>query len=60
MSQQDLNAFADWLVANQSLRGTPEFETVANAFRELDGQLGQRDGALFWCRPGATHGRQRH
>ena len=28
MSQQDLNAFADWLVANQSKRGTPEFETV--------------------------------
>ena len=32
MSQQDLNAFADWLVANQSKKGTPEFETVANAF----------------------------
>ena len=46
MSQQDLNAFADWLVANQSKRGTPEFETVANAFRELDAQLGQRDGAF--------------
>ena len=48
MSQQDLNAFADWLVANQSKRGTPEFETVANAFRELDAQLGQRDGAFAY------------
>jgi len=46
MSQQDLNAFADWLVANQSKKGTPEYETVASAFRELDAQSGQRDGAL--------------
>jgi len=38
MSQQDLNAFADWLVANQSKKGTPEYDTVAKAFSELDNQ----------------------
>jgi len=38
MSQQDLNAFADWLVANQSKKGTPEYDTVAKAFSELDTQ----------------------
>ena len=43
MSQQDLNAFADWLVANQSKKGTPEYETVANAFKELDAQLNPPD-----------------
>lgn len=44
MSQQDLNAFADWLVANQSKRGTPEYDTVSKAFSELDNQ--DRDGAF--------------
>ena len=38
MTQQDLNAFADWLVANQSKKGTPEYDTVAKAFSELDTQ----------------------
>lgn len=44
MSQQDLNAFADWLVANQSKKGTPEYDTVAKAFSELDNQPQDRDG----------------
>ena len=43
MSQQDLNAFADWLVANQSKKGTPEYDTVANAFKELDAQINPPD-----------------
>jgi len=30
-----LSAYADWLVANQNQRGTPEFDTVANAYRQL-------------------------
>ena len=40
-----LSAYADWLVANQNQRGTPEFDTVANAYRQLR-QQGPRDGAL--------------
>jgi hypothetical protein len=44
MTQQDLNAFADWLVANQSKKGTPEYDTVAKAFSELDNQPQDRDG----------------
>ena len=34
----DLNKFADWIVANQDKKGTPEFDTVASAFKELDAQ----------------------
>ena len=30
-----LEAYADWLVANQNKRGTPEFDTVANAYKQL-------------------------
>ena len=32
-----LDRYADWLVANANKKGTPEFETVANAYRELRG-----------------------
>ena len=34
----DLENFATWLVDNQDKKGTPEFETVATAFKELDKQ----------------------
>ena len=47
MSQQDLNAFADWLVANQSKKGTPEYDTVASAFQELDAQLNPPNTSLW-------------
>ena len=47
MSQQDLNAFADWLVANQSKKGTPEYDTVAAAFQELDAQLNPPNTSLI-------------
>ena len=30
-----LQAYADWLVANQDKRGTPEYETVANAYKQM-------------------------
>ena len=30
-----LSAYADWLVANQNKRGTPEFDQVANAYKQL-------------------------
>ena len=30
-----ISAYADWLVKNQDKRGTPDFETVAKAYREL-------------------------
>ena len=30
-----LQAYADWLVQNQDKRGTTEFETVANAYKQL-------------------------
>ena len=43
MSQQDLNAFADWLVANPNKKGTPQYDTIAKAFQELDGQLNPKD-----------------
>ena len=42
-----LSAYADWLVANQNQRGTPEFDTVANAYRQLR-QQGPRDGAFAY------------
>ena len=32
----DLEQFAQWLVNNQDKKGTPEFETVASAFKSLD------------------------
>lgn len=37
-----LEAYADWLVANQNKRGTPEFDTVANAYKELRQQPQQQ------------------
>lgn len=52
-----LEAYADWLVANQNKRGTPEFDTVANAYKQLRQQPQpktaapapqQRDGALMY------------
>ena len=43
MSQQDLNDFADWLVANPDKKGTPQYETIAKAFKELDAQLNPPD-----------------
>ena len=43
MSQQDLNAFADWLVANPDKKGTPQYDTIAKAFQELDGQQNPKD-----------------
>ena len=30
-----LQAYADWLVANQDKRGTTEYETVANAYKQM-------------------------
>jgi hypothetical protein len=50
MSQKDLNDFADWLVANPDKKGTPQYDTIAKAFRELDEQLNPVDrsyGAAF-------------
>ena len=43
MSQQDLNDFADWLVANPNKKGTPQYETIAKAFKELDAQINPPD-----------------
>lgn len=34
MSEAD--RYADWLVSNQKKRGTPEYEAVASAFREIE------------------------
>ena len=47
MSQQDLNAFADWLVANPNKKGTPQYDTIAKAFKELDGQQTQEKDTSF-------------
>ena len=30
--------YAEWLVANEAKKGTPEFETVAAAYREADAE----------------------
>ena len=30
-----MQQYADWLVANQSKKGTPEFQTVADAYTQL-------------------------
>ena len=38
MDQARLEQFAQWIVANADKRGTPEFETVAQAFNELRSQ----------------------
>lgn len=38
MAADRLEAYADWLVKNQNKRGTPEFDTVANAYREMRSQ----------------------
>ena len=51
-----LQQYADWLIANQNLKGTPEFNTVANSYKQLRGatpapapQAPQsRDGALAY------------
>lgn len=34
-----LNEFGDWLVQNQQLKGTPEWNDVSNAFKKLDTDL---------------------
>ena len=44
MSQQ-MQKYADWLVANQNKKGTPEFDTVANAYKQLRGQQQQQPAA---------------
>lgn len=41
MSQQ-MQKYAEWLVANQNKKGTPEFDTVANAYKQLRGQPQQQ------------------
>tara|TARA_R110002012_G_scaffold197644_1_gene366267 strand:+ start:2796 stop:5855 length:3060 start_codon:yes stop_codon:yes gene_type:complete len=35
MSQAELGKYADWIVANKDKKGTPEFETVADAYKAL-------------------------
>lgn len=32
-----IDKYANWLVSNQDKKGTPEFETVANAYKDLRG-----------------------
>ena len=43
----DRQRFADWLVANQDKKGTKEYQTVANAFRDLD-RPQNKDGAIAY------------
>ena len=35
MSQAELEKYADWIIANKDKKGTPEFETVAEAYKAL-------------------------
>ena len=44
-----MTSYADWLIANQNLKGTPEFDTVASAYKELrqqSKQASQQDGVF--------------
>ena len=34
----DVNKYAEWIVANQDKKGTPEFDTVATAYKQMRGQ----------------------
>ncbi len=54
-----LQQYADWLIANQNKKGTPEFATVANSYKQLRGAVPapapvqtavpqQRDGPLAY------------
>ena len=36
--QDRMQQYADWLIANQNRKGTPEFDTVANAYKSLRSQ----------------------
>lgn len=45
MSEAD--AYADWLVANQKKKGTPEYEAVAAAFREVEQEEAQKAEPSF-------------
>lgn len=38
MADDRAAAYADWIVKNQDKAGTPEFETVASAYKQLRGQ----------------------
>lgn len=38
MADDRATAYADWIVKNQDKQGTPEFDTVANAYKQLRGQ----------------------
>lgn len=55
MSQQ-MQKYADWLVANQNKKGTPEFDTVANAYKQLRGQQQQQPAAPQPQQPQGTDG----
>lgn len=37
--------YADWLVKNEAKKGTPEFETVAQAYRQVRGQVAEPGAA---------------
>lgn len=38
-AMSDYDRYAQWLVSNASKKGTPEFETVANAYRDLQSKM---------------------
>lgn len=39
MAEDRATAYANWIVRNQDKKGTAEFETVANAYRQLRGEV---------------------
>lgn len=43
MSQQQLQEFSSWIIANQDKRDSAEFQTVAKAFKALQSVVAQRD-----------------
>ena len=55
MSQQ-MQKYADWLVANQNRKGTPEFDTVANAYKQLRSQPQQQQQQPAAPQPQGTDG----
>ena len=56
MAQDNLNAYAQWLVQNKDKKGTPEFDKVARAFQMLQA-AGPRQAEAPVNPPGTGVGR---
>ena len=46
MSADRAKKYAQWIVDNQDKKGTPEFETVARAYKAAKANIGQQQGGM--------------